>query len=168
MIERKVRKMLSTVEIVGLVLLIVGIILVGIEMILPGFGVPGISGTVGIIIGIIMMSKTIEQGLKLTAIVIVILALMLAIVVLFFHSKKIKSPIVLDKELTKDPGYISSQDLEYLVGKQGETLTALRPAGKCDIEGVTFEVRSEGAFIEKNKKVSIVKIQSNMIVVKEC
>lgn len=159
---------MSTLATVGLVLLVIGIILVGVEMILPGFGAPGITGAIGIVAGIIMMSTSIEGALKLTAIVIVILAVMLALVVLFFHSRKIKSPIILDKELTKDPGYISSQDLEYLVGKEGVSITVLRPAGKCDIEGVTFEVRSGGEYIDKDKRVKIIKIQSNMIVVKEC
>ena len=160
--------MISTLHIIGIIVLIVGIILVGIEMLLPGFGVPGISGAIGIIAGILMLAESFEHGLKLTAIVIVVLALMLAMVVLFFHSKKIKSPIVLDKELNTDPGYLSSQDLEYLVGKEGVTTTILRPSGKCDIEGVVFEVRSAGEYIEKNKKVKIVKVQSNMLVVKEC
>lgn len=160
--------MLSTLEIIGLVILIVGIILIGVEMMIPGFGVPGISGTICVIIGIVMMAKTWEQGLRIAAIVIVILALILAIVVMFFHSKKIKSPIILDKELTKDPGYLSAMDLEYLIGKQGVTTTALRPTGKCDIEGVTFEVKSESQYIEKDSKVVIIKIQSNTIIVKEC
>lgn len=159
---------MAALEGIGLALLILGILLAGLEMILPGFGLPGIAGGLSIIAGIVMMSKTVEEGLKISAIVIVILAIMLAIVVVFFHSKKIKSPIILEKELTKDPGYIDSEDLNYLVGKEGVTTSILRPAGRCEIEGVSFEVRSDGEYIEKGKKVKIIKIESSMIIVKEC
>ena len=159
---------METLITVGLVLLVIGIVLVGIEMIMPGFGVTGITGGISIIAGIVMMSDSVEGALKLSAIVIVILAILLALVILIFHSKKIKSPIILEKELNKDLDYISTKDLEYLIGKEGISSTILRPTGKCDIEGVSFEVRSENEYIDKGRKVKIIKIQNNMLVVKEC
>lgn len=159
---------MSTSATIGLVILVIGIILIGIEMILPGFGAPGTAGTIATLAGIGLMSDSIETALKTGAIVIVILAIMLASVVVLFHSRKIKSPLILEKELHQDPDYLSSQDLEYLVGKEGVTITPLRPAGKCDLEGVIFEVRSADTFIEKNRRVKIIKVQSNTLMVREC
>ena len=38
----------------GIVLLIAGFILVGIEMVVPGFGAPGISGGICLVLGIVL------------------------------------------------------------------------------------------------------------------
>jgi membrane-bound ClpP family serine protease len=149
----------------GIVLLIAGFILVGIEMVVPGFGAPGISGIVCLIGGIILTAKNIEEGLTMTVIVVVILAVMMTIAMVFL--KHVKSPIILDTEIKSTKGYISASDMEYLVGKEGLAVTDLRPAGKCDIEGVEFDVRTEGRYIMRGNKVIISRIHENMIMVKE-
>ena len=149
----------------GIVLLIAGFILVGIEMVVPGFGAPGISGIVCLVGGIILTAKNIEEGLTMTVIVVVILAVMMTIAMAFL--KHVKSPIILDTEIKSTKGYISASDMEYLVGKEGLAVTDLRPAGKCDIEGVEFDVRTEGRYIMRGNKVIISRIHENMIMVKE-
>lgn len=149
----------------GIVLLIAGFILVGIEMVVPGFGAPGISGIVCLIGGIILTAKNIEEGLTMTVIVVVILAVMMTVAMVFL--KHVKSPIILDTEIKSNKGYISISDMEYLVGKEGTAVTDLRPAGKCDIEGVEFDVRTEGRYILRGSKVIISRIHENMIMVKE-
>lgn len=153
--------------IIGIVLLIAGFVLVGTEMVLPGFGAPGISGGICLVLGIVLTADTIEEGLTLTVIVIIILAVMLTLILTLFHSRKIKSPIVLEEEMKAEHGYLSSSDLEYLVGKEGVASTDLRPAGKCNIDGVEFDVRSEGKFIKKDSKVRISKIHENTLIVQE-
>jgi membrane-bound ClpP family serine protease len=149
----------------GIGLLIAGFILVGIEMVVPGFGAPGISGIVCLLGGIILTAKNIEEGLTMTVIVVVILAVMMTIAMVFL--KHVKSPIILDTEIKSTKGYISASDMEYLVGKEGLAVTDLRPAGKCDIEGVEFDVRTEGRYIMRGNKVIISRIHENMIMVKE-
>ena len=57
---------------VGILLFIAGFILVGIEMVVPGFGVPGISGITCLIAGILLTAKDVEQGLTITVIVVAI------------------------------------------------------------------------------------------------
>ena len=151
--------------VLGMVLLIAGFILVGIEMVVPGFGAPGISGIVCLIGGIILTAKNIEEGLTMTVIVVVILAVMMTVAMVFL--KHVKSPIILDTEIKSNKGYISISDMEYLVGKEGLAVTDLRPAGKCDIEGVEFDVRTEGRYIMRGNKVIISRIHENMIMVKE-
>lgn len=78
-----------------------------------------------------------------------------------------KSPIKLDEELGKTGGFLSADDLAYLIGKEGIATTDLRPTGKCDIEGVTFEVRSESSFIITGTKIKVIRIQSNALIVRE-
>ena len=153
--------------VIGILLLIAGFILIGTEMVLPGFGVPGISGIICLVAGILLTADTIEEGLTITLVVIVLLAVMFTIILAMLHMKKIKPPIVLQEELKAEKGYLSSSDLEYLVGKEGVTVTDLRPAGKCNIDGVEFDVRSEGKYIARGSNVRISRIQGNTLIIKE-
>lgn len=158
---------MQILTILGFVLLVIGVVLIGVEMVLPGFGVPGISGTISLVVGILLASKNLEQAVAILVVVLVILAIMLTCVIVFFHSKKVKSPIRLEEELGNKDGFLSADDLTYLIGKEGITTTDLRPTGKCDIEGVTFEVRSENAFIVKGKRIQVIRIQANALIVRE-
>lgn len=149
----------------GILLLVAGFILVGVEMVVPGFGLPGLSGIACLIGGILLTAKTVEQGLTITVIVVVLLAVMLTVVLLIL--KTVKPPFVLEDELKAEHGQLNASDLEYLVGKEGVASTDLKPAGKCDIEGVEFDVRAEGRYIEKGTKVRINRIYENTIMIKE-
>ena len=42
---------MNTVMIIGIILLIAGFVLVGIELVVPGFGAPGISGIICLVAG---------------------------------------------------------------------------------------------------------------------
>ncbi len=156
---------MDTLVVWGILLLVAGFILVGVEMVVPGFGVPGLSGIACLIGGILLTAKTVEQGLTITVIVVVLLAVMLTVVLLIL--KTVKPPFVLEDELKPEQGQLNASDLEYLVGKEGVASTDLKPAGKCDIEGVEFDVRAEGRYIEKGTKVRINRIYENTIMIKE-
>lgn len=151
--------------ILGIILIIAGFILVGIEMAVSGFGAPGISGIVCLVGGVVLTAEDIEHGLTITLVVVVILAVMMTVAMVLF--KRVKSPVILDTEVRSTEGYISVSDLEYLVGKEGTAVTDLRPAGKCSIEGVEFDVRTEGRYIMRGDRVQISRIHENMIMVKE-
>lgn len=157
---------MSTLETVGLILIIIGLILVLVEMLLPGFGAPGISGGISLIIGVILFAKTLEQGLTLAIIVVVVIAVMMTIVVLFFHKGRDKSPIKLQEKMEAPEEFLNASDIQYLIGKKGVAVTDLRPAGKCDVDGITFDVRSEGNYITKDSKIQIIKIEGNILIVK--
>lgn len=158
---------MGTFTTIGILLLVIGLILVFIEMMIPGFGAPGITGGISLIAGIILTAKNVEQGLTLAIIVIVIIAVMMTCVVLFFRNGKSKSPIKLQEKMDPSEYFLSEKDMSYLLGTTGVASTDLRPAGKCEINGVTFDVRSEGSFITKNTKVKIARIQGNTLIVKE-
>ena len=159
---------MSTLVTIGIMLLVLGLILVFIEMLLPGFGAPGISGGICLIIGIMLAAKSVEAGLTLAIIIVVVIAVMMTSVVLFFHAGRDKSPIKFQEKEEPVDNYLSASDMSYLIGQIGIVSTDLRPAGKCEINGVTFDVRSEGNYIVKNSKVKIIKIQGNTLIVKEC
>lgn len=157
---------MELLEALGIILLISGFVLIGIEMVLPGFGAPGISGIVCLIMGIFLTADTLEEGITITVIVIVILGILMTIMMGLLSQRKFKSPIILDEEVTGADSHINHSDLEYLLHKEGVAVTDLRPAGKGDFEGIVFDIFSEGAYIEKGSPIIICKVNKNQLLVR--
>ncbi len=152
--------------ILAVILFIAGFVLIGIEMITPGLHAPGIMGTVCLFIGIFLVSDTVEEGAIITIIVLALLGVMLAVILSLLSKGKLKSPIILKEEQNKHKGYISSSDLNYLLGKEGIASTDLRPTGTGNFDGIEFDVISEGKYITKNTKLVIYKVQGSKLIVK--
>ena len=159
---------LEGVSALGIILMVIGFILVGIEMVMPGFSFPGVAGIVALIVSVFLTSKTIEQGIILTIIIIALLGIMLAIILWLLSKGKISRAIVLTEELNKEKGYISSNDLNYLLGKKGIANTDLRPTGIGDFDGGTFDVISGGNYISKGTAIIIKEVKGSKLIVKEC
>lgn len=157
---------MNTVMVIGIILLIAGFVLVGIEMVVPGFGVPGISGIICLVAGVFLTADTIEEGIFITVVVIVILGILMTIIMGFLSQKKFRSPIVLDEDL-KAGAPINSSDLDYLLQKEGRATTDLKPAGKGDFEGIELDIFSEGPYIKKGSPIVISRINENRLMVKE-
>ncbi|MDF2942865.1 MAG: hypothetical protein K0S01_1723 [Herbinix sp.] len=154
------------VTILAIILFIAGFILIGIEMVLPGFSVPGISGIVCLLVAIFLISDSVAEGAIITIIVLALIGAMLAIILGLLSKARLKSPIILKDEQNKDKGYISSNDLKYLLGKQGVALTDLRPSGTANFDGIEFDVISEGKYLLKDTKLVIYKVQGSKLIVK--
>ena len=56
--------------------MLVGIGLIILEMLMPGFGLPGITGGIALIVGILFYASTLSQALLLLLIITVVLALL--------------------------------------------------------------------------------------------
>ena len=158
---------MDTLMIVGIILFIAGFILIAVEMVVAGFGAPGISGIACLVIGLFLTADTIEEGAFITVIVLALLAIMMAIILWMLSKGKIHSPIILEEEQKKDEGYISSVDLDYLLGKKGIAETDLRPTGVGNFEGVNFDVISEGKYISKGASLEIIKVNGSKLIVKQ-
>ncbi|MGN1313883.1 MAG: NfeD family protein [Lachnospiraceae bacterium] len=156
---------MDTLILLGIGLFIVGFILVGIEMVIPGFGAPGLGGAACLILAIVLTADSVEEGITITMIVVAVLAVMMTLIMLLF--KRVKSPVVLEDNLENNSEFLNEKDLEYLIGKEGATVTDLKPVGKCSIDGVEFDVRAEGRYLEKNTHVVISGIHENILMVRE-
>ena len=152
--------------IIGIIFLIAGFVLVGVEMVVPGFGLPGIAGIICLIAGIFLTADSVEAGIFITVVVIVILGILMTIIMGFLSQKKFKSPIILDEDL-KAGVPINSSDLNYLLQKEGTASTDLKPAGKGDFEGIELDIFSEGPYIKKGSPIVISRISQNRLMVRE-
>lgn len=157
---------MDILSIIAVVLFIAGFIFLGIEMIVPGFSVPGVSGIVCLIIGVFLAADSVEEGIIITVIVLALLGIMLVILLSLLSKGKLKSPIILKDEQKTEEGYISSNDLNYLLGKEGIAATDLRPTGMGDFDGITLDVISEGTYIDKGTALIIEKVQGSKLIVK--
>ncbi len=158
---------MTGLEILGLVLLILAFVFIGIECLIPGFGAPGIVGAICLIIGIALSVDTWQQAMILTAILAVVLAIFIFVMLRLLHSGKLRSPIVLKEKLDKERGFISSEDLNYLVGREGKAVTDLRPAGKISVDDLVLDVISSGAYIESGANVRITGVSNSSLVVQK-
>ncbi len=157
---------MDVVMIIGLILLIAGFVLAGIEMVVPGFGAPGICGIICLVAGVLLTADSVEVGIFITVVVIVILGILMTVIMGFLSQKKFRSPIVLDEDL-KAGVPINSSDLEYLIRKEGKASTDLKPAGKGNFEGIELDIFSEGPYIKKGTSIVISRINENRLMVKE-
>ncbi len=152
--------------IVGIVLFVIGFILLGIEMVVPGFGIPGVSGIICLVVGIFLTADTIEKGIIILLIILALLGIMFAIILKLLSAGKLKSPLILKDELNTENGFISSNDLNYLLGKKGTAATDLRPAGRGSFDGVEFNVMSDSKYITKGTPIEIYKVEGSKLIVK--
>ncbi|NRT88746.1 NfeD family protein [Clostridium beijerinckii] len=158
---------LPDITVLTVLLLIVGFGLVFLEMHIPGFGLPGIAGAICLILAVALTAENFAQALVMALGILAILGIMLGVVLTFFTKGKLFKPLILPDEQKKEHGYISSSDLDYLLGKTGVAVTDLRPTGSVDIDGVKFDVISEGEYIRKGTNVEIFKVSGVKLLVKK-
>ncbi|MCM1064029.1 MAG: serine protease [Eubacterium sp.] len=157
---------MDTLVWIGIVLLVAGFVLIGIEMVMPGFGAPGIAGIICLVAGVFLVTDSLEEGILVTVVVIVILGILMAVIMGLMHYRKFRSPIILDTALRSEDASLGASDLDYLLDREGIAATDLRPAGKGDFDGIELDVVSEGVYIEKGSAIVIHRISSNRLVVK--
>lgn len=148
-------------------LLLAGFILLSVEVAISGFGVPGISGILCLVAGIMLAADSFLEGLIITLVVLALLGVICVAVLKLIASGRLKMPIILQDEQTREEGYLSANDLNYLLGKEGIAATDLRPSGVGEFEGISFDVISSGAYINKGTALVIAKVEGAKLIVKE-
>lgn len=151
---------------VWLILLIIGFALVVVEMYIPGFGFPGITGTICLIAGVALYAKTdIVAWLVMTVIIVSLLCVALSISIRSAAKGRLaKSKLVLNEVSTSGVG---ENDLSYYVGKTGCATTVLRPAGLGEFDGVKLNILSDGEYIPEGAQVTVTRVEGNRIFVRK-
>ncbi|MGE4282879.1 MAG: NfeD family protein [Clostridia bacterium] len=144
-----------------------GIGLILIEMLAPGFGVPGISGIVLLLLGVVMTAKTLFQAFIMIIIILAILGIAVAVILRSATKGHLSKSLILSDSMKKESGYISTEALDSFINKEGITATNLRPSGSVDFDGIKLDAVSESSFITKDTKVKVIKISGPRIVVRE-
>ena len=151
-----------------IICVLVGVILLVVEMFMPGFGIPGISGSILLLAGIVMtwFEYGAKVGLGMTIAVLAVLGIVISISLKSVNSEKVKnSPLIL-QDAVNDGGKSEREEMQLLVGKEGKTVTALRPVGAAEFECGKLNVQGDSEFIEKGVAVRIMRVDGTTIYVK--
>lgn len=148
-------------------LFVAGIVLLIIEVFLPSFGILGIAGIVCIISGVVLAAANTESAWLSLGIAFAAAIVVVAIFVKIFKHRGIWNKFILREQLKTEQGYVSSAPKEHLLGKEGISLTPLRPAGTVKIHDDRIDVVTSGEFIEADRKVVVVLIEGGRVVVRE-
>jgi membrane-bound serine protease (ClpP class) len=161
----------------NIILFIVGLILLIIEIFfIPGFGITGVAG-IALVIGSIFFSlfklgpvfddHAFQVAILQMAAVLVVSVTAISLLVKFLPRSDRFLKLALRDNVSATNGFIASTDYSSIVGKAGETMTALRPAGKVLVDGKVYDVVTDGRFIEDKKTIKILSADGNKIVVIE-
>lgn len=150
----------------SLILFVVGLVLLMIEGIVPGFGLPGIGGLVFVIAGTVLAMQDLTTAVLSLSISIIITAFVAIIMVKMGFKSKLLNRIILSNRLEGKKGYLSNEAKEDMTGKEGVSLTELRPSGFATIDGEKYDVLTEGGFIPKDTQIKVVRVEGAKIFVR--
>ena len=160
-------------------LFVIGVILLIIEVfVTPGFGLAGVTGLI-LAVGALFAALVGNVGLsfppmsEIVSAIYTMAATMVLLVLLLFSlgrylpSSSAVSRLVLTPELASIGGYTSAETRDWLVGKTGLALTALRPSGTATIEDERVDVVSQGDFVDRGSAIRVVSVSGSRVEVKE-
>ena len=140
--------------------------LVILEVLLPGFGLPGVSGIVLLCGGTYFLGKVVGAAMAVS--IMACLRVVLAIAAFaILHSaakgKLFRSRLFLG---ARDLGDAKKEQDGGWTGKRGRASSALRPAGIADFDGERRNVVSEGAFIAEGTEIEVLREERGALVVR--
>jgi membrane-bound serine protease (ClpP class) len=135
------------------------------ESMVPDFGIMGITGLVLLVVAAIATVMYVPYGAYLLAGELAVVGTGVFFFIRRAKRKQAGSHFILKETLNEDAPEHS--DLQVYVGKHGLAKTSLRPFGVIDIGGTTFDVTSEGPYIEENSNVQVIKVSAGKLVVKQ-
>lgn len=144
------------------IIAMLGLLLLFVEILMPGFGLFGILGSLSLLGTLVAVFKL--YGFT------VFLVMLLAVVIIFFgmiaFAKKsgLYNKVVL-RDKQEDKGF-DEAPLQGLLGKVGVTHTELKPFGVAEIDGTAVDVCSTGDFIDRGVKIQVVQITGKTVTVK--
>ena len=148
-----------------LLCLMLGAALMIVEVFLPGFGLPGVSGIVLIGAGTVII--WLKAGALTALATLLVVIAVLTVLISYMMRRATEGGAHARIFLREKDELRSGEDMQVLLGKQGRTTSVLRPAGIGDFDGVRLNVVTEGNFIERDKPIEIVNVDGARIVVRE-
>lgn len=149
-----------------LILFVFGIALMLAEAFMPGFGVFGIGGLVSTIASIILAAVSIQTGMVMLLIALVLAILFSVFAFRYFAKRGALRHIILSDEEKADQGYVAPRDQKELTGKEGVAITNLRPSGAASIDGVRIDVVSEGSYIPAGEELVVDRVEGVRVIVR--
>ena len=146
--------------------LLAGVSLLVVEVFAPGFGLPGISGLILTVIGVVITWNTYGAvaGLAVTLIALALAGISISMSIKSAATGRLSRSALFLRD-TVPP--VEHEETEALLGKEGETTTVLNPVGFAEFDGVRLSVITEGSYLQKGARVKVEKVDGAKIIVRE-
>ena len=148
-----------------------GILAIILEVFVPSAGIIGIAGLGSIIASVVIAYQRLGTliGSIYLAVVLVLVPVFIVLYFKFFPRSPVGRWLISQDRQEPERGYSSFTPEKYvdLIGKEGTSLTILRPVGMVRIDGQKYSAVTGGEFIEKNKPVKVVKVEGSRVVVRQ-
>lgn len=148
-----------------LAIFLAGVLLLLAEVFTAGFGILGISGLIAMGISIFMTAPTAEEALRSLLLTLVVAVAAAVILIRLGRTRGLWRRLMLGTRLEKQAGYVAATYPAELIGREGVTVTPLRPAGTVLIDGKRWDVVTEGEYIGAGQPVRVIDVQGPRIVV---
>ncbi len=159
-----------------ILIFVIGVILLLLEIfVIPGFGIAGILGIILMITGLFlgMISdlpifdfNSISGAIERLAGAFVLSAIFLYFIFKYLPKTSVWNRLILSSNITSRSGYAAREEVNELLGKTGEALTDLRPAGIAIIKGERVDVVTQGEYVEKGSKIKVIRTEGLKVIVK--
>lgn len=151
----------------AILLLIGGAILLLIELHTPGFGIPGIAGIISLFTSLYLV---LGGGINAVRSITMASILVIGVIILFIRylpESFVWKRLALKESERREMGYTAVAVGEDLVGREGITVTLLRPVGIVEIDNKRYDCLTEGEYIPAGTKVIVTKVIGNSIFVRK-
>lgn len=145
----------------------IGIVLLILEMFIPSFGLLSVLGAICLFGGVMMASSDPKEASISLGIAFLFAVVIVAVSFKYLRHRGTWNRFILQDQLTTDKGFTSGPNKTVYLGKQGEAITPLRPAGTAQIDGHRIDVVTDGSFISSGKPVEVVEVEGTRVVVRE-
>jgi membrane-bound ClpP family serine protease len=151
----------------AVVLLAIGTLALLLELLIPGFDgfICGIVGIIALVFSAVLAVIYHPHGWLVVCFGVSVLGLLGGILYHFVTKRQLQGRVILKDTLQEDINTIG--DLSSLIGKEGTTVTILRPYGEADFNGIRMEVSSGGPMIARGTKIRVMETQGTKIIVSE-
>lgn len=151
----------------AIICLVVGILFMVYEMFTPGMGFPGLMGAILLLAAVVLRADSLRTA-AVTLLLILVPLIIAAIIIFRSFAKGALShtPIVLKERIEAESTSLGDADMQALVGREGVSLSALRPSGRADFDGLRLDVVSSGEFIPQGAKVRIERVEGLRVLVR--
>ncbi|QCR22066.1 nodulation protein NfeD [Pontibacter sp. SGAir0037] len=153
-----------------ILLFAIGLVLIGLEMlVIPGFGVAGISGIALVFLSLLLIMVN-NQAFDFTfvssddirrSMLSVVIGMIGAVAIVFLTWKRMLNSramqrLVLNNTFQSNEGYRSANTAAHLVGKAGVAFTRMAPTGRIIIDDILYDAQARDGFIEKGEAVEVI------------
>ena len=127
------------------------------------YGILTALGIASLIVSVYITIVHVPLGMVFLGVQAAIFVPTFAIFFRYLRKKQMVGKLILNESLDEAPKTV--EDLSTLLGKEGKTITALRPSGNVSFNGLKLEVFAD-KYIEANKRVKVDSVADGKVFVK--